>query len=313
MNRSILVAFFAILLPCYLIGAEPSAFGAGDLNNPQPYGLTSSEQALLENKKNLRNVVIKSNNQANEVDSLRERIDGLQTIIESISLSSRDNKLKLKSLDKKNRDELESSSEYEKRIIQSIEETNKLIVVNTQDIEKINLSLVEMSKLIDTINSSYVTKKEFNALVNDVNKFKDLVTKELKSAAKSKKSDLDSMSSGDIETKAKNYYNKKLYTKALTYYHHLIKKKYKPARAHYMVGEINYYRKNYAEAIAYFKKSAKLYSEASYMSVLMLHTAISMDNTGDKEAAKTFYSAVISKYPDSSQAQEAKNKLDLIK
>ena len=313
MNSSKLVAFISILLPYYLIGAEPSAFGAGDLSNPQPYGLTSSEKTLLDTKNKLHKVVIKSNNQANEVESLRERIDGLQTIVESISASSRDNKMKLKLLDKQNQDELESSGEYEKRILKSIEETNNLIVVNKQDIEKINLSLVEISKLVDTINSTYITKTEFNELVNDVNKFKDLVTKELKSAAKPKKSELDSMSNGDVATKAKNYYDKKLYTEALEYYNHLIKKKYKPARSHYMVGEIKFKRKDYAEAIAYFKKSAKLYNKASYMPSLMLHTAISMDKTGDKDNAKTFYSAVIANYPESSEAVEAKNKLDLIK
>lgn len=313
MNRNIIVAVFAIFMPYYLIGAEPSAFGAGDLSNPQPYGLTSSEQTLLENKQKLHKVVIKSNNQANEVESLRERIDGLQTIIESISEASRENKLKLKLIDKQNLDEIESSSEYEKRILKSIEDTNNLVTVNAKDIEKINLSLLEMSKLIDTINNAYVTKKEYNALVNDVNKFKDLVTKELKSSAKPKKSELDSMSNGDVATRAKNYYEKKLYTEALECYEHLIKKNYKPARSHYMAGEIKYNRKNYAEAIAYFKESAKLYSKASYMPTLLLHTAISMDNTGDKENAKTFYSAVISKYSDSQEAKEAKSKLDLLK
>lgn len=313
MKSSISVAFIAILLPYYLIGAEPSAFGAGDLSNPQPYGLTSSEKTLLDTKNKLNKVVIKSNNQANEVESLRERIDGLQSIVESISASSRDNRLKLKEVEKQNQDELESSSEYEKRILKSIEDTNSLVVVNKQDIEKINLSLIEISKLVDTINSTYITKAEFNDLVNDVNNFKDLVTKELKSAAKPKKSELDSMSNGDVATKAKSYYDKKLYTEALKHYDHLIKKNYKPARSHYMVGEIKFKRKNYAEAIAYFKKSAKLYNKASYMPTLMLHTAISMDSTGDKENAKNFYSAVISNYPDSTEAAEAKKKLDLIK
>ena len=109
MNRSLLIALYAIFLPYYLIGAEPSAFGAGDLSNPNPYGLTSSEETLLENKKNLRKVVVKSNNQANEVDSLRERIDGLQTIIESLSTSSRKNKLDLKSLNKKSSEDIKSS------------------------------------------------------------------------------------------------------------------------------------------------------------------------------------------------------------
>lgn len=303
MNISKIVAISAILLPSYLICAEPSAFGAGDLNNPNPYGLSSTESTLLETKKNLQKVVVKSNNQANEVDSLRERIDGLQTIIESISSSARENKMKIKSLE----DEKTNSSEYDKRVAESIQ-------VNSKDIETIKISLAEISKLIDTINNSYVTKDEFNSLVNDVNKFKDLVAKELKVGTSSKKSkSTASMSGADIETKAKDLYNKKSYGESIEYYKQLIAMNYKPAQSHYMVGEIEYYRNNYAEAIAYFKKSATLYSKASYMPTLLLHTAISMEKTGDKKNAEVFYDAVIAQFPDSTQADSAKKKLSSIK
>lgn len=303
MNISKIVAISAILLPSYLICAEPSAFGAGDLNNPNPYGLTSTEATLLETKKNLQKVVVKSNNQANEVDSLRERIDGLQTIIESISSSARENKMKIKSLE----DEKTNSSEYDKRVAESIQ-------VNSKDIETIKVSLAEISKLIDTINNSYVTKDEFNSLVNDVNKFKDLVAKELKVGTSSKKSkSTAAMSGADIETKAKDLYNKKSYGESIESYKQLIAMNYKPAQSHYMVGEIEYYRNNYAEAIAYFKKSATLYSKASYMPTLLLHTAISMEKTGDKNNAEVFYDAVIAQYPDSSQADSAKKKLSSLK
>jgi len=306
MRSSLIFATIAICLPYTLLVAEPSAFGAGNINNPNPYGLTSSEEVLLQNKKHLRKVEVKTNNQANEVDSLRERIDGIQGIIESVSASSRKNKLSIKELKKKNEENLKNSSEFDKRFTESVE-------VNTKEIQKINLILVEMSKLLDNINTTYVTKDEFNALVNDLNKFKTLVSKELKNKSKPEKSKLDSMANGDVATKAKAYYNKKLYTKALEYYKHLIKKKYKPARAHYMVAEIYYHRKDYANAIAYFKKSASLYSKANYMPVLMLHTAISMDRTGDKKNAKTFYNAVISKYPLSDEAKIADKKLSSIK
>lgn len=303
MNISKIVALSAILLPSYLICAEPSAFGAGDLNNPNPYGLSSTESTLLETKKNLQKVVVKSNNQANEVDSLRERIDGLQTIIESISSSARENKMKIKSLE----DEKTSGSEYDKRVAESIQ-------INSKDIETIKLSLAEISKLIDTINNSYVTKDEFNSLVNDVNKFKDLVAKELKSGSSSKKSkDTAAMSGAEIETKAKDLYNKKSYGESIDYYKQLIDMNYKPAQSHYMVGEIEYYRNNYAEAVAYFKKSATLYSKASYMPTLLLHTAISMEKTGDKNNAEVFYDAVIAQFPDSAQADSAKKKLNSLK
>jgi len=306
MKSSLFLASLAISLPFTLLGAEPSAFGAGNINNPNPYGLTSSEKALLQNKKNLRKVVVKTNNQANEVDSLRERIDGIQSIVESISVASRKNKLSIKNLNKKNDEDLKNSNEFDKRFSETVE-------VNTKDIEKINLMLLEMSKLVDKINTTYVTKNEFNRLVNDFNKFKTLVTKEFRNGVKPKKTKLDLIQNADIATKAKAYYDKQYYTKALEYYQHLIKNKYKPARAHYMVGEIYYYRKDYANAIAYYKKSASLYSKASYMPVLMVHTAISMDKTNDKKNAKTFYNAVIAKYPKSSAAKIAAKRLLAIK
>lgn len=296
------VALLAIILSTHLLGAEPSAFGAGDLNNPNPYGLSSTEATLLETKKNLQKVVVKSNNQANEVDSLRERIDGLQTIIETISSTSRENKLKLKSQE----DDVNNKSEYDKRVAESIQ-------VNSKDIEKINLQLAEISKLIDRINKNYVTKDEFNSLVNDVNKFKDLMAKELKITAKPKAAQSKELSTAEMDAKAKEFYDKKLYKESNELYRDLIAKNYKPAYSHYMVGEIEYYSNNYSEAIAYFKKSATLYDKASYMSTLLLHTAISMDKTGDKKNAEIFYNAVRSQYPDSAQADIAKKKLSSMK
>ena len=309
MNKNRLIAFIA-LLPCFLSGAEPSAFGAGDLSNPNPYGLTSTEATILETKKNLNKIVVKSNNQANEVESLRERIDGLQTIIESISSSTRDNKLKIKSMDEENSVEKKNASEYDKRVNEAISENNRLIIVNSKDIQKINLQIVEISKIIDSINKAYVSKDEFNSLVNDVNSFKDIVAKELE---KSKKSSYNDMSNGEAETQARSLYDKKLYDESIKLYKHLIDKNYKPARSHYMIGEMHYYRNNYADAIAYFKKSASLYSKADYMPILMLHTAVAMDKTGDKKNAKAFYEAIISQYPKSSYAQTAQSKLSSIK
>lgn len=313
MNRTVLIAFLAITLHTCLMAAEPSAFGAGDLSNPTPYGLTPSEESLLENKNKLQSVVVKTNIQANEVDSLRDRIDGIQTIIESLSLSSRNNELKLKSIDKINSEQIKSNAEYEKRILESINANSNLILVNTKEISRIKLLVEEMSKLIDNINVKYVTKDELNRLVSDVNEFKDLVAKELSVKHKSGKSDIENMSDKDVAKKAKEFYDNKFYAKAQEYYTHLIKKNYQPARSHYMIGESYYYTKNYSDAIAYFKKSVSLYSKSSFMPTLMLHTAISMENIGDKKNAEVFYNALISKYPNDDAAKIAKSNLGKIK
>jgi TolA-binding protein len=306
MKRSFLVTIFVAFLPFNLISAEPSAFGAGDLSNPKPYGLTTSEEVVLQNKQKLQKVVVNTNNQANRVDSLRERIDGLQTIIESLSRKSQENKVKLQKLEEKNIEELNSSNEYEKRL-------SEVSQSNSQNIESLKLVVSEMSLLLDTINKTHVTKEEFNTLVNDVNKFKGLVAKELKKSSSSKKSKLSNKSNADIAKQAYAYYKKKYYTKAIENYTYLIEKNYKPAHAHYMIGEMKYRRKNYADAIAYFKKSASLYSKASYMPDLMLHTARSMQLTGDKKNAKSFYNALVAKYPKTSQAKSAKKYLSSMK
>lgn len=308
MSHGRAIALLALFLPHYLLAAEPSAFGAGDLNSPNPYGLTSTEATILETKKNLNKIVVKSNNQANEFESLRERVDGLQTVIESISASAYENKQKFKSLD----DEKARKKEYDNRVAESIQ-------VNSKDIEKLSLQIVEISKLVDEINGAYVSKKEFNALVADFNKFKDLIKKDsdvkTKPAADTKNKDNKSedLPSVDVEKKAKALYDKKAYADSLALYKELADKNYKPALSNYMMGEIEYYRQNHSDAVAYYKKSATLYSKADYMPVLMLHSAISMEKTGDKKNAQMFYDAIISQYPDSEHAKTAKSKLKAMK
>ena len=298
MNSVISAIIFIAVVPLFLLGAEPSAFGAGNLNNPQPYGLTSNEKVILQNKQELKTVVVKSNNQKNEVDSLRERIDGLQGIIESLSRKSHNNKLKLAQIKKNRIQSSAQTNEYEKRLGKAIEK-------NSLELDKTNRVVVELSLMLEILKKDYITKEEFNNLVNDVNTFKDLIAKELKN----KKTSSKEIDSPKLYTQAKNNYTKRYYSKSITEFETLIKRNYRPAYAHYMIGEMNFKRKHYANAITYFKKSSSLYSKASYMPVLMLHTAISMEKTGDAVHAMIFYSAIISKYPTSKEALEARKKL----
>ena len=305
MYKIILVAFYVTIYSLNIVAAEPSAFGAGNLDNPNPYGLTSGEKTILKNKNKINKVLVKSNNQANEVDSLRERIDGLQSIVESLSIKSYENKRSLVKLQEKNQADLKNSDEYGKRLDEIVEENSKLITNNILLLEK-------MRVLTDTINKEYVNKSEFNKLVESVNEFKSLVVKELKESTKPKESPLSTLSNGEIATKAKEFYNKQYYTKGIEYYTYLISKNYKPANSHFMIGQMKFKRKNYGEAISYYKKSASLYSKASYMPELMLNTAVSMDKTNDKKNAKIFYNGVIGKFPKSTQSKSAKKYLKSI-
>ncbi len=301
MKYRAIVCLLIASVPTILLCAEPSAFGAGDLSSPEPYGLTSNEKVILETKDKLKKVALKSSSQASQLDSLRERIDGLQSIVEGIGRKTHNNQINLQTLKETENTSFTNSNEYQTRLGESIEK-------NKQEIEQVKTSLGELSKLLDDVNAHYVTKEEYNELVRSVNDFKDLVAKELKSKKKSHKS-TTKMSSAKLYNQAKVNFDKKYYTKAIQNYEELIARKYKPAYANYMIGEMNFKRKNYANAIAYFKKSSSLYANASYMSTLMLHTASSMERTGDRAHAKAFYSAIIAKYPNSKEAKEAKRAL----
>jgi len=283
-TRSKILFLSVFAAPAILLSSEPSAFGAGDLTSPDPYGLTTSEEVILETKKKLKKVAQKSTYQENQLDSLRERIDGLQSVLESLSRKVHNNKV-----------QAQSSGEYEQRLAKEIEQSKAQLA-------NLKVTLQELVATVDEINLHYVTKKEYNALVDEINALK-------KRSGSKKRSTKSKKSNFALAKDAKKYYDKRYFTKAIALYEELIERNYKPAYAHYMIGEMNFKRKNYAQALSYFKKSTMLYDKASYMPTLMLHSALSMEKTGDTKHAKAFFKAIVKKYPDSSEAKEAKKHL----
>jgi TolA-binding protein len=302
--RLALLTFLSVSALC---AAEPSAFGAGDLDSPNPYGLTESEKHILKNKEMLADVKKKSNSIESQVDSLRERMDGLQSIVEGLNEKAYNNQLALQ--------ELKKTYDYDRNErTQSMQELENVVKVNESNVVELKKVLESFSGMLDKINGDYVTKAEYNALVKEINDFKALVGKELKqkrpaAASSEGGNELDKMSNAEVSDEAEALYEKKYYTKAIEYYEHLILKKYKPARANYMIATMWFKRKDYGKAIAYYKESASLYSKADYMPELMLNTAISMEATNDLANAKKFYGAVVTQYPSSSEAEDAKKRL----
>lgn len=301
-------ALLILLSASALCASEPSAFGAGNLDNPNPYGLTESEKHILKNKEMLADVKKKSYSIESQVDSLRERMDGLQSVVEGLNEKAYNSQLALQ--------ELKKTYDYDRsERTQSMQELENIVKANETNVVELKKVLESFSGMLDTINGNYVTKSEYNALVKEINDFKSVVAKELKQKSSkqavpsSKGSPLDKMSNAEVAKEAEALFEKKYYTKAIEYYEHLIVKKYKPARANYMIGSMWFKRKDYGKAIAYYKQSAQLYGKADYMPELMLNTAISMQATKDVANAKKFYGAVITQYPDSPEAAEAKSRL----
>ena len=205
-----------------------------------------------------------------------ERIDGLTTIIEGLSASLHE--------------------------LQQARGTN---TSSMEDNDSSNMALLKkLAVMIDEINANYVSKEELEqALAN-----KSTVKASVKRANKEKAS-LQGTSNAKLYSEGVRYFVKKRYDEAQKRFTITDTKGYKPAASNYYLGEIAYYTKKYEDAIFYFKKSAGIYDKASYIDTLLLHTAVSLEKTGDKGQAKAFYENIIENYTGKKTAKIAKERL----
>lgn len=299
MRRILLLSSFLLPLSLY---AEKSAFGAGDLNSPSPYGLTKAEKHILDNKETIQDIEGTVRKNRTRISNIEESLSGMRSIVEGLNETGRSDKLSLQSL----QDEIVAMKDSSSQMNFKIDE---IIVNHDENIKKLKTVMGELSSLIDTINSAYVSRDEYNALASEINSFKLDISKQLKKIAKGGSNPLDNKSSAQVSKDAYKLFKAKKYADAIDAYEYLINKHYKPAAAHYYIGESYFQLNEYKNAVAYFKQSAKLYTKADYMPKLMLHTAISLKKSKDAQGAEQFFQALIAKYPDSSEAKKAKKLL----
>lgn len=287
------LALFSILFSS-LLASEPSVFGAGNLDIPNPYGLTHEEKLIQENKKEIQGIAHKNNLQTAKVESVTERLDGLQAIIEGLSQASNEQKIALNKLN-------ESLGDNNKT--NPLDELTKQNSVNNENILQLKTLLEELSRNVDTINATYVTKEEFTALVKQLK-----VSLPAQTAVVPNK-----MDNAGIEKEGKKLFSQKKYADAQVYFEMMVQKKYKSAEAHFWIGECHFEQKKYKEAVGYYKESASLNEKSSVMPTLLVHTGISMEKNGDKANAKAFYGAAISRFPGTGAAVEASERLSKLK
>ena len=250
----------SVSLVSLLYAYEPSVYGAGNMESATPYGLTQTEQAVLDNKKNLQKLF-------NKIDEQQRKIDGLTTIIEG-----------------QNREILELKEQIATAPSQAVDNNETYIL------------LYDMGQMIDKINNSYVTKDELKKALAG-------------SRLSSNRSSSTGGNSADTYRKGVQLFSKRSYRAANEYFLKTLAAQYKPASSNYYLGEIAYYTQKYNDAVAYYKKSASLYDKASYIDVLYLHTAISLDKSGKRDQAQGFYQYVIDNYPNKKSASIAKNRI----
>ncbi len=259
-SRKILIALAVVSLCATDILANESLFGS--IENELAY-----QKLTIKNRDKIATLEY-------NIYTLRERVDGLTTVIEGLSAM--------------------------------INELQKSQSTPTVD----NLSTLEAK--IEKVSRECVRQEELNAFKQAS---KDSQVKKTNSVApseeRSNKDDvLVNKSNAVIYSEGVRLFQKDKYSAANERFSLTLSKGYKPAASSYYLGEIGYYSKKYSDAIFYFKKSAELNDQASYIDTLLLHTAISLEKTGDRSQAKVFYQTIIDGYPKNKSAKIARKKMN---
>jgi len=233
-------------------------------------GFSSPDKAIGNNRKTI--VVLKR-----KIAQQNERIDGLRSIVEGLSTTVHE-------LQQGTQGQQSSSDDW--------------------------ALLKELGLMIDKINGDYVSKAELQKALGAKDKHvpsnRDV---KKKTKAKSTIAPLEGKSAKKLYSEGVRLFVKKRYDEAKKRFVITDTKGHKPAASNYYLGEISYYTKQYEDAIFYFKKSAGLHDQASYIDTLLLHTAISLEKNGEKAQAKAFYENIIVNYEGKKSASIAKRKL----
>jgi TolA-binding protein len=266
----------ALLVSSMSLQAESTVYGFGVEENTK--SKSSTEVPLRSISEMRQKIMIQE-----------ERIDGLTTIIEGLSAS-------LNTLESK-KPQTKSASKNDDALLQ------------------------KLAAMIDDINANYVTKEALKKALNDrsltqkvVSKSTDKSSTKVSNASSTKKNEskkvtLQNKSSSTLYSEGVRHFVKHRYAEAKKRFTITDTKGYKAAASNYYLGEIAYYTKKYEDSIFYFKKSAGINDKASYIDTLLLHTAISLDRTGEKEQARMFYENIIANYPSKKTAQIAKDRV----
>lgn len=276
------------LLGATLSYAEVSAFNAGNVVSSSAYGLTQNEKLLKEKLDTLNGNFLQVNS---SLDSTNERVEGLQSTLEGINSQYSETNTRLNEFEQN----LNTLNEEFKKI-------NAQLRATRNENKQIKQALSELTQLISaSIGKDIMEQNATTPSFKDSNT--TAVAKKDEPAWKRKES-IEILNSA-----LKEFEKKESLDSAKEKFEFLITRRYKPARANFYLGEIEYKQQNYSGAIVLYQKSVALYSkDTDYMAKLLYHTAISFDKVGDTARANGFYQALKAQYPQSAEAKAAPNR-----
>ena len=277
-------------LPLILFASDVNPFGAGNINSNNPYGLTSTEKAIVENKKNISKLQYETEQISSSLNTLKLRMNSYDNIISG----------KLSSLN---------------TILGELEQSKKNYITLKNQISDINGSVSKLENKINNIENEISTLKEtISAVIDTQNKnmnyIKNSIT-DIYSQLKKMKKPLDVKVAFK---KGKNLFFADKLDKSKEYFLYSLSKKYLPATSSYYLGEIAFKKNNYKDALGYYKKSVDLYpKKTSFTAKLLYHSAVSFEKLNNKKTAKITLQKLISDFPDSKYANLAKKELEKLK
>lgn len=115
------------------------------------------------------------------------------------------------------------------------------------------------------------------------------------------------LSNKDNIDEARKLFRQSKYAESKERYEWLVQQNYKTPLCYYMLGEIAYQTGKFGDAIGYYKKSASLDENASYMPILLWHTAWAFRYSKDMTNYNKFLDSLIRLYPNSDQGKKAKD------
>ena len=281
-------------LPLFLL-ADVNPFNAGNLNSSNPYGLTPQEKAILHNKKSIETL-------KKEVQSVKNNINKLNDNLAQ----------KLVSYDETLSD-LKNKTQAMKTIIDEIDTFNKNIINLKKRVSNLEVNLSNLEKNVTILSNNYLRLKEsINEIVKIQNQNFQYLTNSIQNILNQIKQ--MNMSPREAFKKAKAlYFNGKL-DKAKRLFLISLNGKYLPATSSFYLGEIEYKKKNYKQALAFYKKSINLYSKkTSFTAKLLFHTGVSFEKLGMKKNAKLTFKKLINDFPNSKYSNLAKKELVKLK
>ncbi len=314
-----LIIYLALVLQLLsgISNAEPSAF---ELQS----GATKKDLKNIQSaNKNLENIAI---DYSARIQALEQSCEGLKSVVEGQAL-------RIKVL----MDSLGGQDKLLKRLQSDLAKQNETITAQSAIIEELQKKHSANANLIDQLNSKI---NDLVALVTKLNQ--DIISqldklqtnqstqsnkinpptqgtqshsnanKQQSQAKKPASTQSPATNSAtatnkEILDEARKLYRAGSLNEARKLYQKLVDNNYRVASSLYMLGEIAYQKGEFKEAISFYKKSASLDEKASYMPVLLWHTAWAFRYSKDMTNYNKFLDSLVYLYPESEQGKKAKD------